>query len=221
MSNTQSVPQTKTVPNQHGGNTFIDKSVTNIAVHVESLTIENHYHVVTSGKIGKLEMEEHMKMVGDHTCLSHLCTCEKCMNVKTSSPLLTSSTRINHSANKFINCLLKHVKLLDDMPVMKGAEKHTLYGGQEVLSVKIKEFVDDMERNKNLEILHALGITEARDAFQRIRQLENSLVGLVQQMESYQRMGDACAYVFKRKTPSHQSSRRLVTDADLKTLCIT
>lgn len=213
-----SKPTLKTKPiaivRKEGSNiTIVDQSTTNIAVQVNV----HHYHVHI-GKVGKLAVEDSMKEISGHLCLSHLCTCSKCSHIKTDSPLITPITRIHHSADRFMDKIMKHVSVLDNMPVMKGVDQYTLYGGQEALSKKIREMVSEVERSKNIRILQALGINEEKDIRKRVRQLEHSLVTLTQQIESYQRMGEACADAFLKRTPGGVSTRTIATDNDLKAL---
>ena len=192
--------------------TIVDQSTVNVALQVNV----NHYHV-HMGKVGKLAVEDSIHEIGGPYSLSHLCKCSRCNHIITASPLTTPITRIHHSADRFMDQLMEHISLLDDMPVMKGSDKHTLYGGKIALSNKIREIVNKTEKSKNVQILRELGIKEERDIYKRVRQLENSLVMLAQQIESYQKMGDACADAFLKRTPDGVSTRTLVTDKDLIT----
>lgn len=190
-----------------------------VNINVNQVTLHQHYNIVIVKDVGRLMLEDTIEQLGQKSCLSRLCKCGKCTTVKTTTPLDTSITQMNHSADKLIKQIfqLGLVKVIEKMPVAQAADHDNLYyGGQREIAQRIKSCVELTERDKNKRMLRNLGIDKAEDVFQYRERLIDALPKLAPMIESQRVMGDNCYHSFTKQTPSGYSDRRSALGSELR-----
>lgn len=190
-------------------------------LNVNQVTLHQHYTIVVAPNAGRLMLEDTIQQMGQVSCFSRLCTCGRCTAVKTTTPLETSITQMNHSADKLIEQIfdLGLVKVIEKMPVAQAADCHNVYyGGQKEIARRIKTCVESTEREKNKRMLNTLGIKKPSDVFKLKDELADALPVLAPMIESQRLMGDNCYHSFTKKTPNQYSTRKVVLGSELKTL---
>lgn len=191
-------------------------------VHIDKIDVHQHYTIVVSERTGELLLENEIRKIGQGECLARLCQCGRCASIRTQSNLDTSITQMNHSADRLIEHIfeLGLIKLVERMPVAQSAHsKHLYYGGQRQIATRIKECVESTESDKNLKMLHSLGIYKENDVYANREKLIDALPRLVPMIESQRRMGDVCSSSFRKSTPDKYSSRRTIVGSELKSIC--
>ena len=180
----------------------VDKPVQyNTFVNSDNCTVDNrvfnlhiNYNVV-SGIPGRLELEEYIK---NHPaeCLAHYCTCERCSD----HGLVTSYTRLTHSANKFIKDVIENGGLgtVDKVPVAKLVGTNSICDQQSTIASRIEMSVAERERKRNKDMMERLCIQKPSDIMGNLKRLSNNIELLYHAIESHLKMGSACRHAFDR-----------------------